>query len=56
MTTFTHRLAIVTGGASGIGRALGRQLVDRGATVVLAHNDEALVHTTAVKAYCEERA
>jgi NAD(P)-dependent dehydrogenase (short-subunit alcohol dehydrogenase family) len=47
MSTLTHKLAVVTGGASGIGRAIGKQLTARGATVILADNDEALVHTTA---------
>lgn len=38
------RVAVVTGGASGIGRAIGAELVSRGATVVLADvNAEAAV-------------
>jgi NAD(P)-dependent dehydrogenase (short-subunit alcohol dehydrogenase family) len=38
----TGLVAIVTGGASGIGRAIAAELVDRGATVVIADiNDEA---------------
>jgi len=36
MEVFTNKVAIVTGGASGIGRALGAELVRRGAHVVLA--------------------
>lgn len=36
---YAGRAAIVTGGASGIGRALGAALVDRGAHVVLADLD-----------------
>jgi NAD(P)-dependent dehydrogenase (short-subunit alcohol dehydrogenase family) len=36
MDFFTGKVAIVTGGASGIGRALGVELVRRGARVVLA--------------------
>lgn len=36
MDTFADKVAIVTGGASGIGRALGAALVQRGARVVLA--------------------
>lgn len=38
-TDFTDRIAIVTGGASGIGRALGRALRRAGAHVVLADLD-----------------
>jgi len=33
------RVAVITGGASGIGRAIGAELVSRGATVVLADID-----------------
>src|SRR5262245_27437664 len=36
MDVFTNKVAIVTGGASGIGKALGAELVRRGAHVVLA--------------------
>jgi NAD(P)-dependent dehydrogenase (short-subunit alcohol dehydrogenase family) len=39
--TFEGKVAIVTGAASGIGRALSRALVVRGASVVLADVDEA---------------
>ena len=38
-TAFRGRTAIVTGGASGIGRALGTRLTELGATVVLADID-----------------
>jgi len=36
LRTFSGAVAIITGGASGIGRALGEELARRGATVVLA--------------------
>lgn len=40
LRTFEGAVALVTGGASGIGAALGRELVRRGARVVLADRDE----------------
>ena len=36
MGHFTDKVAIVTGAASGIGAALGRELARNGATVILA--------------------
>lgn len=42
-------VAVVTGGASGIGRALGRALVDRGATVVLADVEAGPLEATAAE-------
>jgi len=39
LRTFGDAVALVTGGASGIGAALGRELVRRGAHVVLADRD-----------------
>lgn len=44
---FTGRTAIVTGGASGIGRALAEGLVSRGARVVVADVNEALAREAA---------
>ena len=41
VTPYTDTTALVTGGASGIGRAIGEQLVARGAHVVLADIDGA---------------
>lgn len=35
MSRFEGKVALVTGGASGIGAAVGRKLVDEGASVVL---------------------
>ncbi len=47
MGIFESRIAIVTGGASGIGRAVGQQLAARGATVILADLDGARALETA---------
>ena len=41
LRTFEGAVALVTGGASGIGAALGRELARRGAAVVLADRDSA---------------
>jgi NAD(P)-dependent dehydrogenase (short-subunit alcohol dehydrogenase family) len=41
LRTFAGAVALVTGGASGIGAALGRELARRGASVVLADRDAA---------------
>ena len=46
-------VAVVTGGASGIGRALGRALVDRGATVVLADVEAGPLEATAAELCAE---
>jgi NAD(P)-dependent dehydrogenase (short-subunit alcohol dehydrogenase family) len=44
---FTDKTALVTGGASGIGAALGRELARNGAEVVLADRQLALAETVA---------
>jgi len=41
MDAFRDRVAVVTGGAAGIGRAMARAFADRGANLVLADIDEA---------------
>lgn len=46
MPIYTNKIVIITGGASGIGAALGRELANRGAVVVLA--DVALAAAEAV--------
>lgn len=46
---FSGRTALITGGASGIGRALGEQLVGRGADVWLADRDAAAVEKAAAE-------
>jgi NAD(P)-dependent dehydrogenase (short-subunit alcohol dehydrogenase family) len=42
---FENRIAVVTGGASGIGRAMARAFANRGARLVLADIDEAALST-----------
>ena len=49
MDGFQGRVALVTGGASGIGQALGRELARRGAAVVLADIDDAGAEATAAE-------
>ena len=46
MDVFAGKIAMVTGGASGIGRALSEQLAQRGATVVLADVNADLLEET----------
>lgn len=47
MESFKERVAVVTGGASGVGRALGEQLAAEGARVVLADIDQNRLDATA---------
>lgn len=47
MKFFADKICLVTGAASGIGKALAEQLSSGGAIVVLADRNEALVHTVA---------
>jgi len=47
MGSFAEKIAIVTGGASGIGRALGEELARRGAFVTLADVNGKLLEETA---------
>lgn len=47
MRSFTDQVAIVTGGASGIGRSIATALVHAGARVVVADVNAALAGTVA---------
>ena len=47
MSVFKGKIAIITGGASGIGAAVGQELAKRGATVVLADINGASAESTA---------
>jgi len=49
VSVFSGKVAIVTGGASGIGRALSRELSSRGARVVMADVNEAGVRAAAAE-------
>ena len=43
MKDFNNRVAVITGGASGVGFALGKALAKRNAKVILADIEEAAV-------------
>ncbi|MBN1399670.1 MAG: SDR family NAD(P)-dependent oxidoreductase, partial [Anaerolineae bacterium] len=47
MARFTDRVALITGGAQGIGRATAERLVEDGARVVLVDQDLSLAELTA---------
>ncbi len=47
MEDFENRIAVITGGASGVGRAIGQLLAERGARVVLADIDQEGLDATA---------
>src|SRR6478735_1812729 len=47
MHDFTDKIAVVTGGASGIGRALAEGLISRGAQVVIADVEQDRLEQTA---------
>jgi NAD(P)-dependent dehydrogenase (short-subunit alcohol dehydrogenase family) len=49
MRDFKGKIAVITGGASGVGRAIGAQLAVEGAIVVLADIDQAKLDATAVE-------
>jgi NAD(P)-dependent dehydrogenase (short-subunit alcohol dehydrogenase family) len=49
MVSYAGMIAVITGGASGIGRALGEELANRGAVVILADIDIALAEHTAAE-------
>src|SRR3989442_15769458 len=44
---FEGKVAVITGGASGVGRALARMLLDRGANVIIADVEQAALDATA---------
>lgn len=49
MRDFSGKVAVITGGASGVGRAIGARLVREGSRVVLADIDQARLDTVAAE-------
>jgi NAD(P)-dependent dehydrogenase (short-subunit alcohol dehydrogenase family) len=49
MGRLDHRTTLVTGGASGLGKAIARRLADEGATVVITDTQAQVGHATAVE-------
>lgn len=49
MTAISGRVAVVTGGSSGIGRGIAEQLIEEGATVVITGFDRGRVETAAAE-------
>jgi NAD(P)-dependent dehydrogenase (short-subunit alcohol dehydrogenase family) len=47
ITDFQGKVAVITGGASGVGRALARMLLDRGGSVVIADVEQGALDTAA---------
>ena len=49
MQDFRGKVAVITGGASGIGRALAEALISEGARIVLADIEESALMATAAE-------